>query len=177
MPKREVERTSLSFGSPEIACSKGAETWRSISSGERAGATVFTWTWTGVVSGKASRGSLKKASIPSTATTDQVTMTTRRWLRDQLIILFSITLSYFGIAGTKIFIFTHQKQALLSGDATTQRESNTGSSLVYTVKKTLPFVASLRRRVRRVLTYILPRLKSQGTTCCPLRNSPLRWSP
>ncbi len=41
-PNRDVDRTSASFGSPEIACSRGAVTWRSSSRGESAGATVLT---------------------------------------------------------------------------------------------------------------------------------------
>lgn len=55
-PNFDIDRTSLSFGSPEIACSSGAVTCRSISNGDRTEATVLICTWTGVVSGKASRG-------------------------------------------------------------------------------------------------------------------------
>ena len=50
-PNFEIERTWSSPGIPPIACSSGAVICRSTSSGESAGATVCTATWTGVVSG------------------------------------------------------------------------------------------------------------------------------
>ena len=57
-PNFETDRTVVKPGKPEIDCSTGNVICRSTSRGESAGAVVLTWTWTGVVSGNASKGSL-----------------------------------------------------------------------------------------------------------------------
>ena len=51
---------------PPSAYSTGKVISRSTSSGESSGATVLIWTWTGVVSGKASSGSRTAARTPTT---------------------------------------------------------------------------------------------------------------
>ena len=60
-PNFEIERTLLSPGRPPSDSSMGRVMSCSISSGERAGATVLTCTCTGVVSGKASMGRVQRA--------------------------------------------------------------------------------------------------------------------
>src|SRR5437867_6658506 len=56
-PNLESERISVMPGTPASSVSRGNVTSFSISSGASAGTSVFTWTWTLVMSGTASIGS------------------------------------------------------------------------------------------------------------------------
>ncbi len=62
-----------------------------LSAGERAGATVLTWTWTGVVSGKASIGRFTSAWTPDPTRTRESSTTRKRCWRDHSITRFSMT--------------------------------------------------------------------------------------
>src|SRR3990167_6789344 len=74
------ERISSSPGRPVIAISSGTVTKRSISSGERPGASVAICTCTLVTSGKASTDSFIAARTPKPHTISDRTTTTSRWL-------------------------------------------------------------------------------------------------
>jgi hypothetical protein len=63
---------------PASAVSSGKVTRCSISSGDRAGEIVVTWTWRLVMSGTASTGSLKSSKTPHTATASARSRTTYR---------------------------------------------------------------------------------------------------
>src|SRR4051794_25277914 len=80
-PNFETERTSLRPFNPPIAYSTGKVMSRSVSSGESSGATVLIWTWTGVVSGKASSGSFWAERTPTTTRRRESKRTTKRFLR------------------------------------------------------------------------------------------------
>jgi hypothetical protein len=54
---------------------------RSTSSGESSGATVLIWTWTGVVSGKASSGRRVADLTPATMSRPATSRTKKRFLR------------------------------------------------------------------------------------------------
>src|SRR4051794_40144865 len=77
-PNFETERTSSSPFRPPRAYSTGKVMSRSTSSGASSGATVLTWTCTGVVSGKASSGNRRAASSPRTISRPARSRTTKR---------------------------------------------------------------------------------------------------
>src|SRR3954451_2698808 len=80
-PNFETERTSLKPFRPPIAYSTGNVMSRSVSSGESSGATVLIWTWTGVVSGKASSGSFRAERTPTTMRRRESKRTPKRFFR------------------------------------------------------------------------------------------------
>src|SRR5580765_2925076 len=82
-PYFEIERTSSTFGIPDIARSTATVTYCSTSTGESAGAAVITWTWTFVTSGTASIGRSSAARMPRTTKSAVDMSTTARWRRDQ----------------------------------------------------------------------------------------------
>src|SRR5678815_5102427 len=82
-PYFEIERTSSTFGIPDIARSTGTVTYCSTSTGESAGAEVITWTWIVVTSGTASIGSFDAAWIPSATSSNVATRTMGRLRKDQ----------------------------------------------------------------------------------------------
>ncbi len=77
-PNFESERTSTRPGRPEMACSATKVICRSTSTGESSGAVVLTCTWTGVVSGNASKGSSERLLAPAIASTAVAIKTTGR---------------------------------------------------------------------------------------------------
>src|SRR3954468_10246659 len=80
-PNFETERTSSSPLRPPRAYSTGKVMSRSTSSGASSGATVLTWTCTGVVSGKASSGRRRAASSPRTISRPARSRTTNRFFK------------------------------------------------------------------------------------------------
>src|SRR5438270_9638190 len=80
-PNFETERTSCSPLRPPRAYSIGKAISRSTSSGPSSGATVLTWTCTGVVSGKASSGNRRAASSPRTITRPARSRTKNRFFK------------------------------------------------------------------------------------------------
>ena len=91
-PNFEMERTPVSRGRPPIACSMGNVIWRSASSGESEGETVLIWTWTGVVSGKASISRCRIATNPSATKASAPAITRKRCRRDRVMIQLSMGL-------------------------------------------------------------------------------------
>src|SRR4051812_38837399 len=77
-PNFETERTSSSPLRPPRAYSTGKVMSRSTSPGASSGATVLTWTCTGVVSGNASSGRRCAASSPRTISRPARSRTTKR---------------------------------------------------------------------------------------------------
>src|SRR4051794_13366250 len=80
-PNFETERTSLRPFNPPIAYSTGKVMSRSVSSGESSGATVLIWTWTGVVSGKASSGKWIAERTPTTMRSPVTRSTKKRFFK------------------------------------------------------------------------------------------------
>src|SRR5690606_31891316 len=81
-PNFDTERRSVTCGRPLIERSTGTVTKRSTSSGPSAGAFVRICTWTFVMSGTASIGSVRAALSPSATTTAVSTSTRNRLRRD-----------------------------------------------------------------------------------------------
>src|SRR6188472_315319 len=82
-PYFEIERTSSTFGIPDIARSTGTVTYCSTSTGDSAGAAVITWTCTLVTSGTASIGRSAADRIPTITRSAVAISTTARWRSDQ----------------------------------------------------------------------------------------------
>src|SRR5438552_12271149 len=81
MPNFETERTSCNPFTPPRVYSSGKVISCSTGSGANAGATVLIWTWTGVVSGKASSGNCAAARTPRTIRMAASNRTTKRFFR------------------------------------------------------------------------------------------------
>ena len=77
-PKRESERTCVTFGSPFMTRSIGAVTYCSTSTGPSAGAFVSTCTCTLVTSGTASIGNSRAAYTPTAPRHSTAKMTRKR---------------------------------------------------------------------------------------------------
>src|SRR6187551_176424 len=81
-PYFEIDRSSSTFGMPDIARSTGTVTYCSTSVGERARAGVITWTWALVTSGTASIGSSIAARTPTITRRSAASTTTARLRSD-----------------------------------------------------------------------------------------------
>src|SRR4051812_32769634 len=82
-PYLETERTSSTFGMPDIARSTGTVTYCSTSIGESAGAGVMICTWTLVMSGTASMGRSTAERTPTMIRRAVARRTIARWRSDQ----------------------------------------------------------------------------------------------
>src|SRR6185503_12399231 len=98
-PYFEIDRTSSTFGIPDIARSTGTVTYCSTSVGDSAGAGVMICTWTLVTSGTASIGRSIAERTPTSTRRPVATSTIARFRNDQattaLRMLTSLLLSLF----------------------------------------------------------------------------------
>ena len=78
-----MDRTWATRGRPFIATSTGNVTRRSVSTGDRPGASTSTWTCTSVRSGKASTRSVRNAHSPPVTSNSTSTSTVARRLMAQ----------------------------------------------------------------------------------------------
>src|SRR3990172_1566373 len=97
-PNLEMDRTISRPGSPLIACSTGKVICRSTSSGASEGATVLTWIWTGVVSGKASMSKCASDTAPMTASASEAPMTRKRCRNEKSMTQLSTQISLYKAA-------------------------------------------------------------------------------
>src|SRR4029079_6456382 len=81
-PYFEIDRTSSTFGMPDIARSTGTLTYCSTSTDESAGAAVITCTWMFVMSGTASIGSCTADRTPTATSSPVSSSTIARWRRE-----------------------------------------------------------------------------------------------
>src|SRR5712691_7164931 len=82
-PLREKDQVFSRPGMPASATSIGKVTCFSISKGDKAGAKALIWTWTLVMSGTASIGSLVSDHTPDTAAANVSSRTSQRLRTDQ----------------------------------------------------------------------------------------------
>src|SRR6266849_3484262 len=96
-PNFETERSCSRRGMPLIFCSMGKVICCSISSELSDGAVVLIWTWTGVVSGKASMSRWASAKTPAAALAATARITQKRCRSEKSITQFSTGLPPHGV--------------------------------------------------------------------------------